>query len=122
MSEDSVDTTEVTLPTSGKKVVIRNYTTDADDTAYNRELFDKVVVQSDKSFDIPMLNTLNASKVYVHRLVQSIDGEQSSTEILSNLRSEDFKAIQDVVDKISGTDSPKAKAGDESSKNDTPAK
>jgi len=111
MDNNSTDQVEITLPHSKQKVVIRNYTKDSDDVAYNAVLFDGVVIGIDGKYELPVLNSNRATRVYVEKLVISIgDSDANISHLLGELRSEDYKAVETKVLEITGNNSPKAKA------------
>ncbi len=100
----SQDKIEITTP-SGKVVVIRNYTTRADDAAA-QDVINKgtKIVAGDSGepvLEMTLEATQGAQDVYVQRLVESIDG--SSDNIagqLLELRSADYAAIDKAVSEI----------------------
>lgn len=106
-----MDTIEIKLPASGKTAVIRNYTTRADDEAAEELLYKGVNATSGKDgerTEFPLANVMLSQDVYVKRLVVSLEG---STEFdLGQLRTEDYKAIEAAVEKVTSKYSPKAKA------------
>ncbi len=73
------DTIEITLPVSGKKVEIRNYTTRLDDEKSEAVMFlgveAKANLEGEKSFSMPMANAMESEHIYVRRLVTSVDGD-----------------------------------------------
>jgi len=111
---ETADKLEVKLP-SGKLAVIRNYTTRADEAAYNSYLYEGVSVSASEelgtNFALPIQNSLNAKDSYVRRLLVSLDG---STEDLmakiNELRSTDYEALDEAVGKVVDSNSPKAAA------------
>ncbi len=119
-----MDTIDITLPVSGKVVVIRNYTTKADDKSSDAALYVGVDMEkseeSDGKVTFPIANVMASSDVYVRRLVQSIDGDNQNIALrLEELRSLDYEAISQAVDKIVKDNSPKAKGVASASENDT---
>lgn len=120
------DTIEITLPVSGDKVVIRNYTTHNDDEKAEQALYAGVAVEKDETdaskYKLPFINVNAAKQVYVNNLVQSIDGDTHIGALLGNLRTPDYVAIEEAVDKIVEDNSPKAKAASDNSKSVTTAK
>ena len=109
---DTVDTIEVTLPVSGKLVVLRNYTKRSDEVAYNSVLYKNVEVGADQSdFTMPLQNSLDAKDVYVRRLTISIGGSEEDIDSeIENLRVQDYDELAKAVDAIVDANSPKAKA------------
>lgn len=100
---------EVTLPVSGKKVNVRNYTTQADDRAADHVLMDGVTFDTTGQMNMPGENPNRKRRKYVELLVQDIDGNSDDIPLqLDNLRSQDYSHLQDVVDKIVEENSPKA--------------
>lgn len=111
-----MDTTTVTLPVSGKKVEVRNYTTVADDNKSDSVLFAGVTLDQNaskeqlSSFKFPFFNLMESQRVYVNSLVKSIDGNSEDLiKQIDELRSEDYKVLQEAVDKIVQEHSPKVK-------------
>lgn len=123
-----MDEVTIKLPHSGKEVVIRNYTTHKDDekaeelmyVGVNAEQkFSEKVKKPDQTIKFPVANIAASSRVYLYRLVKSIDGEtQNLREVIDDLRSADYEAIEEAVDKIVEEHSPKAKKAKSSSKKD----
>jgi hypothetical protein len=122
------DTIEITLPISESKVEIRNYTTRADDERSEQVLYRGVEIEqrakgANKSGDeqkitFPIANVMAAQESYIPRLVQSIDGDSSNIKIrLTELRSEDYEAVEKAVEKVVDEHSPKAKEAKKASKN-----
>lgn len=109
------DTVEIKLPVSEKVVVIRNYTTRNDDAMAEEALYNGVGAtgkpgSDDAKVSIPLANIMNQTAVYVRRLVTSIDGDSSSVlQTLGDLRTPDYEAIQEAVEKVVDQNSPKAK-------------
>jgi hypothetical protein len=105
---DAKDTLEITTP-SGKKVVIRNYTTHGDDLIALRILNEGITATTDTSGNssvvISVVATNAADAKYVELLVQSIDGNSVNiVDQLGALRSDDY----DVIDiAVKGITSPK---------------
>jgi len=110
------DTIEVKLPKSNKIVVIRNYTTRKDDIKAEEALYRGVDVKGkagnkDVDVDFPIANVMDSKAVSVRRLVQSIDDDSTNIQAqLEDLRTEDYTVIDDAVQKILDTYSPKASA------------
>jgi hypothetical protein len=126
-----MDSVEITLPVSGSKVEIRNYTTKADDIKAEAVLYAGVSAtpQTDKEgkttadIKFPVANMSGSLDVYVNRLVQSLDGDNTNLKLkLENLRSKDYQAISDAVDKIVSDNSPKVTEAKEASINLTTEK
>jgi hypothetical protein len=104
------ETVTVTLPVSEKKVVIRNYTTHADDDKAESLLVDNVLEASDGNSKYPIRNYLDFKKSYVNSLVLSIDEDtENISSALLSLRSEDYRVIEKAIDKIVTANSPKVK-------------
>lgn len=118
-----MDTIEITLPHSQKVVEVRGYTTEADDEVSEQILFAGVEAeqQDDKQkISFPIANVMASQKCYVARLVKSIGGEPGNIkERLSELRSVDYKAVSEAVEKIVAEHSPKATEAKNVSKNST---
>lgn len=116
------DEVEITLPVSGAKVVLRNYTTRADDAKYEEILYAGVNAKQDMngkvgkpkaSMEFPIANVMAAQRAYIPRLVKSIDGDTSNLALrLEQLRTKDYEVIEAEVEKIVEANSPKAKAGE----------
>lgn len=107
----SNDTKEIATP-SGKKVVIRNYTTHGDDKQAEALLNEGTSISEDddgkRLYNISLGATGASEAKYVELLVQSIDGNSDNLPAqLDELRSEDYKAVADAVRAIASTD-PKA--------------
>ncbi len=114
----------ITLPVSGKKVVIRNYTTVNDDEMSEQVLYEGVAAgtnaEGDMNLSFPIANVMNSKKVYIKNLVSSIDGITDRLNILlGELRTADYTAISEAVGTIVEQDSPKALAAKTASKNNT---
>ena len=113
-----MDTTVITLPVSESKVEIRNYTTRNDDEKSEQLLYMGVEAdqkssgnKSHQSIKFPIANVMASQAAYIPRLVVSIDGDTSNIlNRLGELRSEDYEAIEQAVEKIVDEHSPKAKA------------
>ena len=110
------DVNEITLPISGKIVQVRNFTTRNDDEKADEALYRGVGANgkpgsSDVSVDIPLSNIMNQTAVYVRRLVVSVDGVSGSSviEMLGKLRTQDYEAVEEEVQKVVDSNSPKAK-------------
>lgn len=106
----SNDTTEVKLP-SGKVAIIRNYTTQGDDREAGRLTDAGTTVSLDgegrKTVSISAEAISQTYRFYVESLVRSIDGNGDNIpQQLDDLRSEDYQAIYEAVEKII----PKAKS------------
>ncbi len=119
-----MDTVEITLPKSQKKVVIRSYTTHKDDSVAEAALTANVI-QSDPTTAplYPVINFSNYRKAYINSLTISVDGKSDDIETqLESLRSIDYAAVDEAVDKIVQGNSPKAQEVSVTSKLDTSAK
>lgn len=102
------DEITITLPVSGKEVVIRNYTTKADEVAAHDTMYKDAYFADNDGGKIPMGNAIKVKELYVKRLVRSIDGEIHGIENkLLELRSTDYRAIDEAVEKIVGEFDPK---------------
>lgn len=111
MADNSVDQVEVKLPLSKQTAIVRNYTTRADDNAYNDVLFEGVTINDDGTYDLPINNSNHATEVYVRRLTDSINGSTEDIEAkIGELRTEDYAVLEQKVIKIVGLNSPKARA------------
>lgn len=120
-----MDTQEITLPISGKVVVIRAYTTHKDDLAAERVLYANVNANKAGDFDFPVGNIMAMNEVYARRLVISVDGNSNRTHVeseIDNLRSKDYEAIEKVTNEIVEGDSPKAQGVLSGSRNSTDKK
>lgn len=127
-----MDTIEITLPVSGKKVEIRNYTTRNDDEKAEHALYlgvDANIEEAKKGKDgkanirFPMANLTAQNHIYIRRLVQSIDGDSTNVALaLGELRSADYEAIEAAVEKIVEENSPKVKEAKKASANATSEK
>lgn len=98
------DTIEVTTP-NGRKVVIRNYTTRADDAAAQAVINQGTKIAASENgepiIEMTLEATQGAQASYVERLVQSIDGNADNISAqLMDLRSEDYIAIENAVSAI----------------------
>jgi hypothetical protein len=119
------DTIELKLPVSGKTASIRNYTTRNDDHLASEVLYSGVSAKGQvgggsANLDFPLANVMSQKDVYVERLVISIDGNSENIKAqLGELRSPDYDAIVDAVDKIVDANSPKVKAENTASKQPT---
>lgn len=118
------DSIEITLPVSGKKVVIRNYTTVKDDNIAEAILKSGVAsdtnAKGETSVKIPLINISNSTRSYVDLLTQSIDGNGDDIKTqVDNLRSLDFKKLESTVDKIIEENSPKVVAAKTALKSNT---
>lgn len=105
------DTIEVTLP-SGKKAVVRNYTTYKDDELGVAALYNGVSSGSNGDFSFPVANIDAMSHVYVRRLTQSIDGSDNRSHVetqIENMRSTDYEVLEKTVSEVVDEHSPKAK-------------
>lgn len=103
------DTIELTLPVSNAKVVIRGYTTRADDAAADQVLFEGVYADGTGEVKMPGVNGIRKQHLLVERLVQSIDGDSSDVvNRLQDLRTADYDHIKQAVDKVVEDNSPKA--------------
>lgn len=120
------DTIEVTLPVTGKKVVIRNYTTRADDAASERVLYNGVDAKqsgTDQEITFPIENIMSSQSVYIPRLVLSVDGNEDNIgKQLEDLRTEDYDVVEKAVEGVVNEHSPKAKGAGNASKATTPTK
>lgn len=123
------DTVEIKLPISGSTVEIRNYTTRDDDERSEFVLYQGVKAEQSDSEDgytklsFPVANMMAAQATYIPRLVKSIDGDSSNIQLrIKELRSEDYEAISDEVDKVVNEHSPKVREAKKASKNVTTAK
>lgn len=100
------DTITFALPESGKDVVIRNYTTRADDKQadklINAGMTIEVTGQHEQKILISAEATEAAAAKYVELLVESIDGEPVTSRTLEELRSADYRAISVAVATITG--------------------
>lgn len=107
-----MDDVTITLPVSNKEAVIRGYTTHADDDAAEQLMYDGVNAQTDEKgnqkFSLSMAKIMASKKVYVGRLVKTIDGLPVQKSSLGELHSKDYEAIKDAVDRIVEDNSPKA--------------
>lgn len=120
-----MDTVVITLPVSGKEVVIRNYTTRKDDKLSNAFLFAGVKASQkggDSSVDFPISNVMASQEAYIPRLVQSVGGDSDVDQALEDLHSKDYDLIEKTVEKIVEENSPKAKEVKKASENATPQK
>lgn len=122
------DEIDIKLPVSGKTVTIRNFTTRSDDEKAEDVLYFGVSTDETLSKDgsvekrtkFPYANIMASQDVYVKRLVKSIDGDNKDLySKLLDLRTDDYKAIQDAVEKITDTNSPKASEAESASTNST---
>jgi hypothetical protein len=120
------DTVEVKLPVSNSTVVIRNYTTRADDKRAEEVLYAGVKADQDmadtskSTVSFPLANIMASQQSYIPRLVVSIDGDSSDiSNKLDNLRSADYEAVEKAVGKVVEENSPKARAAKTASKSDT---
>jgi len=122
------DTTTVKLPVSGKDVVIRNYTTRADDENAETILYKDVNSEREMNSDnaklvFPLANVMASQRSYIPRLVQSIGGDNSNIAVqIDNLRSADYEALEAAVSLIVNDNSPKATEASDASKNATTTK
>lgn len=121
-----METVELKLPVSGSIVVLRNYTTEADDEKAQDILYLGVATEgklqkdslAEQTLKFPVANIMASKKAYIPRLVKSIDDNSTNIALrLKELRSEDFAAISDAVDKIVDEHSPKQKEAKNASKN-----
>ena len=116
------DTVELKLPISEKVVVLRNYTTRGDDERAESVLYAGVLAtnkggSNKQEIEFPIANVMASQKSYVPRLVQSIDGDTTDlANRISDLRTEDYAAIEEAVDRIVEEHSPKVNAGKKNSK------
>lgn len=123
-----MDTVEIELPVSGSTVVLRNYTTVADDEKAEAILYLGVSTEGEFSEDgktskqkirFPVANVIASGKAYIPRLVQSIDDDSTNIALrLKDLRSEDYKAVSDAVEKIVEEHSPKHREAKKASTKD----
>src|SRR4051812_23930 len=95
---ETSDTIEITTP-SGKRVVIRTYTTYGDDSQVEPLLYEGSTIvtdeQGDEVFLFTPLGLKKASDKYVELLVQSIDGDQTNIlQQLERLTSADYDAVK----------------------------
>lgn len=107
------DEITITLPVSGKEVVIRNYTTRKDDKVAEDALYAGVKTTASQgvkpSMEFPLASVMASTEAYVRRLVKSIDGSSSNIALaLDDLRSEDYLAIETAVNRVVEENSPKA--------------
>lgn len=109
-----MDTVTITLPISKKVVVIRNYTTRADDKVANELLYagvDATQSEGSQSIAFPIANVMASQEAYIPRLVQSIDDNTSNIMAqLDELQTKDYSAIEEAVNTIIEEHSPKATA------------
>lgn len=125
-----MDEIDIKLPVSGKTVTIRNYTTRADDEKAEDVLYLGVASsetvtngKSESQTRFPLVNVMASRDVYVKRLVKSLDGDNKNIPTrLLELRSADYKAIQDAVEKITDENSPKVPEAESASSKDTSEK
>jgi len=117
------DEIEITLPVSGEKVIIRNYTTVGDDEKSESALYAGVQLDQQTNKDssgnikFPLANIIASQKAYIPRLIKSIDDDSTNIELrLKELRSEDYAKLREEIDKITGAHSPKAKGAEKASK------
>lgn len=125
-----MDTIEITLPVSGKKVEIRNYTTEADDEKSESVLYLGVNAEQDmikgkgdsQKLTFPIANVMASKKAYVPRLVTSIDGDNSNIALrLKELRSADYAYLSNEVERIVEENSPKVNEARKASNKTTPS-
>ena len=97
------ETKEVTLP-SGKKVVIRAYTTRGDDRQASEVLSEGVTAKTSKGREMEMEFSLSAVEdsqaKYVELLTQTIDGVPCTPAMIDDLKSEDYRALDDAVSEV----------------------
>ncbi len=125
-----MDTVELKLPSSGKTVVLRNYTTRKDDIKAEEYLYAGVnaeqkdtVSGAENKVNFPIANVMASQACYIPRLVQSIDGDSTGMqEKIEDLRSQDYKALEEKVDEIVEANSPKAVGALKASTDNTPKK
>lgn len=108
-----MDEIEIQVP-SGKTVTIRNYTTRKDDMKAEEALYVGVNTTSDDNgktkMEFPIANVMASTAVYVRRLVKEIEGDNKNIAYqLEELRSDDYLAIEEAVEKVVDENSPKAK-------------
>lgn len=117
------DTIEVTLPLSGKKAIIRNYTTHADDSLATAVLTANAYRADNGTVKYPAANFINFNEAYMKALVRSLDGNSQDIEQqLNQLRSKDYDVLRDAVTKIVEDSSPKALTDKETAKTATNTK
>lgn len=118
-----MDTVEITLPVSNKKVVIRNYTTRKDDDTAEAVMYagvNAVGDGTDQKISFPLANVMASQRAYIPLLVLSIDGAADDIKTgIDNLRSEDYTALESAVNKIVDEHSPKASAVNAASQTST---
>lgn len=107
-----MDTIELKTP-NGREIVIRNYTTRADDEKAEQVLYSGAVVnqgiKGEGNIVVSVGSAMASDDVYIERLVNSIDGDSKNIAFrLKELRSEDYKAVAEAVAKIVEEHSPKA--------------
>lgn len=94
------DRIEIMTPT-GKKVVIRNYTTHGDDLQAEKIINAGITASTTKNgeptFQVSLESSAEAERKYVELLVETVDGEKPDFE---KLRSEDYAAIATAVREI----------------------
>lgn len=118
------DTITIKLPHSGKAVVIRNYTTEEDDQKSEALMYEGVEAKQDKDgnqvLSFSVAGMMAAKRSYIDNLVISIDGASTNIPaMLLQLRSVDYAAIREVVEKIVEEHSPKANEASKASKSGT---
>lgn len=108
-----MDTVEITLPVSNKKVVLRNYTTRKDDDIAEAVLYDGVAADQvqggEQKISFPIYNVMASQRAYIPLLVKKIDGEDVTQSMIDDLRSEDYAVLEKAVERIVEEHSPKAK-------------
>jgi hypothetical protein len=95
------DKIEITTP-SGKKAIIRNYTTHGDDLQaekiINAGITATTTQKGEPTIQVSVEASAEAERKYVELLVETIDGEKPDFE---KLRSEDYAVIAEAVREIS---------------------
>ena len=107
----SEDTKEIKLP-SGRSVVIRNYTTNKDDSIGESVLYRGVGADNSGNFSFPISNVAEMTASYVRRLTVSVDGDSNRSTVesaLDDMRSTDYEVLEKAVSEVVDASSPKAK-------------
>lgn len=107
----SEDTKEINLP-SGRVAIIRNYTTNKDDTIAESVLYRGVGADTKGEFTFPISNISEMTTAYVRRLTVAIDGDNNRATIesaLDDMRSTDYEVLEKEVSAVVDASSPKAK-------------
>jgi hypothetical protein len=105
------ETKTITLP-SGKKAVVRTYTTRGDDRQATELMNQGVKAETNEDGSVRMTFSnaaLQASRdKYVELLTVSIDDVNCTPAILDSLHSDDYLAIETEILKITSVSDPKA--------------